>query len=67
MSFRMIHENYNVSDLDRSIKFYSDALDLHEVRRKTTDDFIIVYLLTKSPLFVTTASRGLLICLEYFN
>ena len=21
MSFRMIHENYNVSDLDRSIKF----------------------------------------------
>lgn len=31
MSFRMIHENYNVSDLDRSIKFYNDALDLHEV------------------------------------
>ena len=28
MSFRMIHENYNVSDLDRSIKFYGDALDL---------------------------------------
>ena len=27
MSFRMIHENYNVSDLDRSIKFYGDALD----------------------------------------
>ena len=41
MSFRMIHENYNVSDLDRSIKFYGDALDLHEVRRKTTDDFMI--------------------------
>ena len=41
MNFRMIHENYNVSDLDRSIKFYGDALDLHEVRRKTTDDFII--------------------------
>ena len=40
----MIHENYNVSDLDRSIKFYNEALDLHEVRRKTTDDFIIVYL-----------------------
>ena len=44
MSFKMIHENYNVSDLDRSIKFYNEALDLHEVRRKTTDDFIIVYL-----------------------
>ncbi len=40
----MIHENYNVSDLDRSIQFYNKALDLHEVRRKTTDDFIIAYL-----------------------
>ena len=39
MKFKMIHENYNVSDLDRSIKFYNEALDLHEVRRKTTDDF----------------------------
>ncbi len=37
-------KNYNVSDLDKSIKFYNEALDLHEVRRKTTDDFIIVYL-----------------------
>ena len=44
MKFKRIHENYNVSDLDRSIKFYNEALDLHEVRRKTTDDFIIVYL-----------------------
>ena len=44
MKFKMIHENYNVSDLKRSIKFYNEALDLHEVRRKTTDDFIIVYL-----------------------
>ena len=44
MKFKMIHENYNVSDLDRSIKFYNEALDLHEVRRKTTDDFIMMYL-----------------------
>ena len=44
MKFKMIHENYNVSDLDRSIKFYKEALDLHEVRRKTTVDFIIGYL-----------------------
>ena len=44
MKFKMIHENYNVSDLDRSIKFYNEALDLHEVRSTTTDDFIIVYL-----------------------
>ena len=39
MKFKMIHENYNVSDLDQSIKFYNEALDLHEVRRKTTDEF----------------------------
>lgn len=44
MKFKMIHENYNVSDLDRSIQFYNKALNLHEVRRKTTDDFIIAYL-----------------------
>ena len=40
MKFKMIHENYNVSDLEQSIKFYNEALDLREVRRKTTDDFI---------------------------
>ena len=28
MKFKMIHENYNVSDLDRSIQFYNEALDL---------------------------------------
>ena len=44
MKFKMIHENYNVSDLDKSIKFYNDALGLYEVRRKTCEDFITVYL-----------------------
>ena len=44
MKFKMIHENLNVSDLDRSLRFYEEALDLHEVRRKTGEDFIIVYL-----------------------
>ena len=29
MKFKMIHENYNVSDLDRYIKFYNEALYLH--------------------------------------
>ena len=43
MKFKMIHENLNVSNLDKSIRFYNEALDLHEVRRKTSDDFIIVY------------------------
>lgn len=46
MTFSMIHENYNVSDLDASIAFYGKALGLHEVRRKNAADgsFIIVYL-----------------------
>ena len=35
MNFTMIHENYNVSDLDASIAFYDKALGLKEVRRKT--------------------------------
>ena len=46
MIFRMIHENYNVSDLDRSLAFYEKALGLKELRRKTAEDgsFIIVYI-----------------------
>lgn len=46
MTFTMIHENYNVSDLGASIAFYEKALGLHEVRRTTAADgsFIIVYL-----------------------
>ena len=44
MQFKMIHENYNVSDLGRSIAFYEKALGLHEVRRINGEGFIIVYL-----------------------
>lgn len=44
MKFKMIHENYNVSDLERSMRFYEEALGLKEARRKTGDDYIIVYL-----------------------
>lgn len=45
MKFKMIHENYNVYDLDRSLAFYQEALGLHELRRKEASDgsFIIVY------------------------
>ena len=45
MKFKMIHENYNVSDLDRSLQFYREALGLTEIRRETAEDgsFVIVY------------------------
>lgn len=44
MQFAMCHENHNVSNMERSIKFYRDALGLSEKRRKTGDGFLIVYL-----------------------
>lgn len=46
MQFKMIHENYNVYDLDRSIKFYEEALGLKEKHRIVDDNgsFIIVYM-----------------------
>ena len=45
MKFRMVHENYNVKDLDKSLAFYKEALGLTEKRRMVADDgsFIIVY------------------------
>lgn len=43
MNFKMIHENYNVSDLGRSLAFYEKALGLRERRRINGDGFIIVY------------------------
>ena len=53
MNFTMVHENYNVSDLDASIAFYGKALGLHEVRRKTASDgsFIIAYLANENASF----------------
>ena len=44
--FTMIHENYNVRDLDRSLSFYKEALGLTESSRINAPDgsFIIVYL-----------------------
>ncbi len=46
MNFKMIHENYNVYDLKRSLEFYEKALGLKEKRRVTAPDgsFIIVYI-----------------------
>lgn len=44
MNFKMIHENYNVSDLDASKKFYEKALGITEKRRIDGEGFTIVYL-----------------------
>ena len=50
MKFKMIHENFNVTDLDRSLAFYEKALGLHEVRRKPAADgaHIICFLANES-------------------
>lgn len=46
MKFQMIHENYNVFDLEKTMAFYEKALGLKEKRRFVADDesFIIVYM-----------------------
>ena len=46
MSFQFAHYNYNVMDLDKSIRFYEEALGLKEVRRKEAEDgsFLLAYL-----------------------
>ena len=46
MEFKFNHYNYNVLDLEKSIKFYEEALGLKEVRRKEASDgsFILVYM-----------------------
>lgn len=46
MKFTFAHNNFNVMDLEKSLKFYEDALGLKEVHRKEAKDgsFILVYL-----------------------
>lgn len=46
MKFKMVHENYNVLDLERSLAFYEKALGLKEQKRNVAADgsFIIVYI-----------------------
>jgi len=44
--FKMDHANINVTDIERSVAFYSEAFGLKEVRRKTAEDhrYIIVFM-----------------------
>ena len=45
MNFKLVHNNINVFDLDKSVKFYEEALGLKEVKRKEAADgsFILVF------------------------
>ena len=45
MKFKMIHENYNVQNLERSLAFYEEALGLTETRRKEAEDGSFYYCL----------------------
>ncbi len=43
-TFKFIHNNINVIDLEKSLAFYEKALGLREVRRKERENFTLVYL-----------------------
>ncbi len=53
MAFAFAHQNFNVLDLQKSIKFYEEALGLHVVREKKATDgsFILTFLTDDSGLF----------------
>ncbi|MDD4541379.1 MAG: VOC family protein [Eubacteriales bacterium] len=46
MTYKYVHTNFNVLDLEKSLTFYKEALGLKEARRIEPEDgsFIIVYL-----------------------
>lgn len=44
MKFKFVHNNLNVSNLEESVAFYKEALQLVEVRRMEKTDFTLVFL-----------------------
>jgi len=44
MAFKFAHSNYNVLDLDRSIKFYEEALGLKQTGEINEEGFKIVFM-----------------------
>lgn len=44
MKLTFNHFNFNVLDLNRSLKFYDEALGLKEVSRNEQEDFTLAYL-----------------------
>ncbi len=44
MKFKFAHNNFNVLDLEKSLKFYQEALGFQESHRLEMPDFTLVYL-----------------------
>ena len=44
MNFKIVHNNLNVFNLEKSLAFYQEALQLNEVRRNEKPNFTIVFL-----------------------
>lgn len=51
MKYTMVHQNFNVLDLEKSLAFYKEALGLHEARRKEKEAFTLVYLADDTDTF----------------
>ncbi len=44
LRFAFAHNNFNVVDLEKSLKFYREALGLTEIRRREKEGFTLVFL-----------------------
>jgi catechol-2,3-dioxygenase len=44
MKYRMIHNKYNVCDLEKSNTFYRDILGFSEVKRRDNPQFTLVFM-----------------------
>ena len=44
MNFHFAHNNFNVLDLDKSLKFYEEALGFKAIRKFNGPSFILAYL-----------------------
>ena len=58
------HFNFNVSDLEKSLKFYKDALGLEPVRRKEAEDGSFVTEPVEKPYCWKIVRRVLPLCLR---
>lgn len=48
MEFKIVHNNYNVLNLEKSLKFYKEVLGFKEVRRRDNPNFTLVFLSDKT-------------------